>query len=80
MTKRREIGPREVLETACALAEELGTTPSQVMIAENLGCSKAHVSYVFMTLESHGAIEWISRYSYTIKDSIWLPPIESPFS
>ena len=77
MIKRRHIGPREVLWEACRLAEELGTTPPQVMIADNLGCSKQHVSMMFVTLEFVGAIEWINRYAYTIKDSQWLPPPNS---
>lgn len=76
MTKRREIGPREVYEAACELAEELGTTPPQVLIANNLGCSRQHVSNMFVTLEFVGAIEWVNRYSYSIKKAQWLPPPE----
>lgn len=77
MTKRRAIGPREVLTAACELAEELGTTPSQRMIADTLSCSSRHVCNMFVTLEYVGAIEWINRYAYSIKDAKWIPPPES---
>lgn len=77
MTKRRAIGPREVLGAACELAEELSTTPTQQMIADSLHCSKTHISSMFVTLEFVGAIEWITRHTYAITDAEWIPPKES---
>lgn len=79
MTKRRAIDPADVLEAACELAEELGTTPPQSMIADRLGCSRPYISHMFVALEYAGVIEWVTRYAYTIKDAQWIPPPKSHF-
>ena len=73
-SQRRAIGPDEVFQEACRLAEELSTTPPHQMIADNLGCSRQHVSQMFVALEYAGKIEWIARYIYRINRATLIAP------
>lgn len=71
---RHDPSPKAVYDAICDLAEELGVTPNLQMIADNLHCSRMHVSNMMTVLKYMDVIEWIDRYRYRVIDSEWFPP------
>ena len=72
--KARRTRADDAFDAICRYAVKNQCLPTTRQIAVMIGVCQQRASHLMMVLENQGRIEWLTRHTYRVKNSIWKPP------